>query len=125
LAKPSEALRKPVPGRWFEAVKYATWVESVFYSALLFFWIAPGFEDETYWFGWIHGFGFIALVLLMWVAILRKEAPYPLLGLTLATGIVLGPFGSLIGIELIERKGWGVGSTSANEGIDTNAPQGE
>jgi hypothetical protein len=125
LAKPSEALRKPVPGRLFEVVKYATWVESVFYTALLFFWLAPGYENETLWFGWIHGVGFIALALLMWMAVLRREAPYPLLGLTLVTGIVLGPFGALIGIEFIERKGWGVAAPTAgrtNEGIDTNAP---
>jgi hypothetical protein len=36
----------------------------------------------------------------------RKEAPYTLLAATLTP---VGPVGSVIGIELIERKGWGVG----------------
>jgi len=51
LAKPSEALRKPVPGRTFEVVKWAAWFESGLFAALLFFWLAPGYEDETSLFG--------------------------------------------------------------------------
>jgi len=39
------------------------------------------------------------------VAILRREAPWPLLAATLTP---VGPFGSVIAIELIERKGWGI-----------------
>ena len=39
------------------------------------------------------------------LACIRKEAPYTLLAATLTP---VGPVGSVIGIELIERKGWGV-----------------
>jgi hypothetical protein len=103
--RPSEALHKPVPGRTFEVVKWAAWFESALFAALLFFWLAPGYEDQTSLFGLLHGLGFVALALLIWFAILRKEAPYPLLAATLTP---VGPFGSLVGITLIEHKGWGV-----------------
>jgi len=70
-----------------------------------FFWLAPGFETETMLFGWAHGLGFIVLCIVIWVACVRRESPYTLLAATLTP---VGPVGSVIGIELIERKGWGV-----------------
>jgi hypothetical protein len=94
----------------------------VLFAALLFFWIAPGFEQQTSLFGLCHGLGFVALALLIWVAILRHEAPYPLLAATLTP---FGPFGSVIGIALIEHRGWGVAAPTGKqtgEGIDRNAP---
>ena len=42
---------------------------------------------------------------MIWVACVRREAPYTLLAATLTP---VGPVGSVIGIELIERKGWGI-----------------
>jgi hypothetical protein len=53
----------------------------------------------------MHGLGYVALCLLIWVAILRHQAPYPLLAATLTP---VGPFGSVLGIALIEHRGWGV-----------------
>ena len=70
-----------------------------------FFWLAPGFEHETFIFGLAHGLGYIALCLLILAAVVRREAPWPLLAATLTPA---GPVGSVIGIELIERRGWGV-----------------
>ena len=96
----------------FKWVKWASWVESGLFAALLFFWLAPGFEHETFIFGLSHGIGYIALCLLIFVAILRREAPWPLLAASLTP---VGPFGTVIGVELIERRGWGV----AQPGIDT------
>ena len=52
-----------------------------------------------------HGLGFIALCIVIWIACVRREAPYTLLAATLTP---VGPVGSVIGIELIERRGWGV-----------------
>jgi hypothetical protein len=86
-------------------VKLASYVELALFAALLFFWLAPGFEDETFVFGLSHGIGFILLALLIWIAILRREAPYGLLAASLTP---LGPFGTVVAIELIERRGWGV-----------------
>jgi hypothetical protein len=102
LRKPFE---KPVPGRLFVWVKRFSWVELAIFAALILFWLVPGFETQTMVFGWAHGLGFIALCLLIWVACGKREAPYTLLAATLTP---VGPVGSVIGIELIERKGWGV-----------------
>ena len=105
MAKSSRALRKPVPGRLFEAVKWFSWIELAVFAALLVFWLAPGFDTETMIFGWAHGLGFIALCIAIWIAVLRREAPYTLLAATLTP---VGPVGSVIAIEGIERRGWGV-----------------
>ena len=102
------ALRKPVPGALFGWVKLASYVELGLFAALLVFWLLPGFEHETFIFGLTHGIGYIVLCLLIWVACLRREAPYTLLAATLTP---VGPLGSVIAIELIERKGWGVAPT--------------
>jgi hypothetical protein len=108
-------VRRPVPGPLFRWVKWASWFESGLFAALLVFWLAPGFEGETFVFGLSHGIGYIALCLLIFVAIIRREAPWPLLAASLTP---VGPFGSVVGVELIERRGWGV----AQPGIDTAGP---
>jgi hypothetical protein len=105
MRRSSDALRKPVPGRLFEWVKWFSWIELAVFAALIFCWLMPGFDGETTIFGWAHGLGFIALCVLIWIACLRREAPYTLLAATLTP---VGPLGSVIAIELIERKGWGV-----------------
>jgi hypothetical protein len=94
-------LRRPVPGGLFGWVKVASYVELGLFAALLLFWLLPGFEDETFVFGLSHGIGFIALCLLIWIAVLRREAPYWLLAATLTP---VGPVGSVIGIGVIERR---------------------
>ena len=94
----AEPLRKTAPGALWPWVKRASWVELAIFAALCFFWLAPGFDNEAMIFGWAHGLGFIALCVLIWIAILRREAPYTLLAATLT------PLGSVIGIEVIERK---------------------
>jgi hypothetical protein len=96
---------KPVPGELFVWVKRLSWVELAIFSGLILFWLLPGFESETMLFGWAHGLGFVALCIVIWVACVRKQAPYTLLAATLTP---VGPVGSVIGIELIERKGWGI-----------------
>jgi hypothetical protein len=98
-------LQKPVPGRLFVWVKRFSWLELAIFTALIAFWLLPGFGAETMVFGWAHGIGFIALCIVIWIAAVRREAPYTLLAATLTP---VGPVGSVIGIELIERRGWGV-----------------
>ena len=99
--RPSDVLRKPVPGRLFRVVKVASWIELGLFAILLFVWIAPGYEHATSIAGLAHGLGFVALALLIWFAVLRHEAPYTLLAATLTP---VGPVGSVIAIEYIERK---------------------
>jgi len=105
-ARPDHPIfRKPVPGRVFGWVKVLSWVESAVFAGLLVVWLAPGMKEATFWFGLGHGIGYVALVLLLLYATVKREAPWPLLAASLTP---IGPFGTLIGIELIERRGWGV-----------------
>jgi hypothetical protein len=89
----------------FRVVKLASWVELALFAGLLFFWIAPGFEHETFIFGLAHGIGYIALCVLILVAVVAREAPWPLLAASLTP---VGPVGSVIAISLIERRNWGI-----------------
>jgi hypothetical protein len=101
-------LRKPVPGPLFQKVKVLSWIELGIFGLLIAFWLLPGFETETMLFGWAHGLGFVVLCIVIWVACGKREAPYTLLAATLTP---VGPVGSVIGIELIERRGWGIAET--------------
>jgi hypothetical protein len=98
-------MHKPAPGPLFARVKLLSWIELAVFAGLIVFWLAPGFDTETMLFGWAHGLGFIALCMVIWIACVRREAPYTLLAATLTP---VGPVGSVIGIELIERRGWGI-----------------
>jgi hypothetical protein len=111
---------KPVPGELFVWVKRFSWVELAVFAGLLIFWLLPGFETATMLFGWAHGLGFIALCVVIWIACIRKEAPYTLLAATLTP---VGPVGSVVGIELIERKGWGIGVQPGSQVAATESNQ--
>ena len=97
----AEALRRPAPGPLWPWVKRVSWLELAIFAVLIVFWLLPGFDRETFIFGLTHGIGYIALCILIWIAILRHEAPYTLLAATLTP---VGPLGSVIAIEVIERK---------------------
>jgi len=114
---PSSPFAKPVPGPLFVWVKRLSWLELAIFSALILFWLLPGFDTETMLFGWAHGLGFVILCVVIWVAAVKREAPYTLLAATLTP---VGPVGSVIGIELIERKGWGIADSASTSG---NHPQ--
>jgi hypothetical protein len=104
-AQHASSLPRPVPGRLFKWVKIASWFELGLFATLLFFWIVPGYASQTALFGLLHGVGYLGLCALIFVAIMRREAPWPLLAATLTP---LGPVGAVVGIELIERRGWGI-----------------
>jgi hypothetical protein len=97
----SEVLAPRVPGPVFAWVKRLSWLELAIFAALLFFWLMPGWHDEEFIFGLSHGIGYLILCAVIWVAILRREAPYTLLAATLTP---VGPLGSVIAIWVIERK---------------------
>ena len=101
VADRPEALRRPAPGSLWPWVKRASWLELAIFAVLIVVWLVPGFDRATFIFGLTHGIGYIALCILIWVAILRHEAPYTLLAATLTP---VGPLGSVIGIEVIERR---------------------
>ena len=85
----------------FRWVKIASYIELVLFGILLVVWLAPGLEHETFYAGLAHGIGFIALAILIWIAVLRRQAPYTLLAATLTP---VGPVGSVIAIAWIEKK---------------------
>jgi hypothetical protein len=116
-AEHADPFPKPISGRLFRWVKIASWFELGLFTALLVFWIAPGFGSQTALFGLLHGLGYLGLCALIFVAIMRREAPWPLLAATLTP---LGPVGAVVGIELIERRGWGI-----DKEVDTARPNGE
>ncbi len=94
-------LRTPVPGALYPWVRRASYFELALFAGLLIVWLAPGLERPTFFFGLVHGIGFIALALLIWVAVLRHEAPYILLAATLTP---VGPVGSVIAIHHLDRR---------------------
>jgi hypothetical protein len=97
----SQVLRRPEPGSLWPWVKVVSYIELVLFAGLMFVWLAPGFDRETFYFGLSHGIGFIVLALLLWVAVLRHEAPYTLLAATLTPA---GPIGAVIGIAWLEHR---------------------
>ena len=94
-------LREPAPGPLWRWVKLASWIELGIFATLCVFWIAPGFDQETFIFGSAHGVGYLALLALIVVACFRHQSPYILLAASLTP---VGPLGSVIAIEWIERK---------------------
>lgn len=89
------------PGPLFPWVKRVSLVELAIFAGLLVVWLAPGLERATFWFGLSHGIGFILLCLMIWVAVLRREAPFWLLAAALTP---VGPVGSTLGIAWIEHR---------------------
>ena len=97
----THTLRRPSPGALYPWVRRASWLETAIFVALLVFWLAPGFESETTVFGWAHGIGYLALLGLVFVAVLRHEVPFWLLA---ATFTPLGPIGSVAGIAWLDHR---------------------
>ena len=94
--------RQRTPGRTFAVVKAASFLELAIFIGLLIVWAIPGLERATFYFGLAHGIGYLALCVILFVAIIRREAPWWLFAATLTP---VGPVGSVIGIEWIERRG--------------------
>jgi hypothetical protein len=97
----ADVLRRPEPGRLYHYVKLASYFELALFTGLLIVWAIPGLETATFGFGLAHGVGFVALAILIWIAVLRHEAPYYLLAATLTP---VGPVGSVIAIVHIDRR---------------------
>jgi hypothetical protein len=93
--------RPRAPGTFFPWVKRMSLLELAVFAGLLVVWLLPGLERPTFFFGLAHGIGFIVLCLMIWIAVLRREAPFWLLAAALTP---VGPVGSTIGIEYIERR---------------------
>ncbi len=88
-------------GALFPWVKRVSLIELAIFGGLLIVWAIPGLEHATFIFGMSHGIGFILLCILIWIAVMRREVPFWLLASALTP---VGPVGSSLGVEYIERK---------------------
>ena len=101
LRQAERSLRRPRRGSLYPWLRRASWLETAIFAALIVFWLAPGFESETTIVGWAHGIGYLALLLLIFIAVLRHEVPFWLLA---ATFTPLGPVGSVAGIAWLDHR---------------------
>ena len=93
--------RPRATGPLFAWVKRISLIELGIFGCLIAVWLLPGLSGPTFWFGLAHGVGFLILCAAIWVAVLRREAPFWLLAAALTP---VGPVGSTLGIAHIERR---------------------
>lgn len=87
----------------FKLLRAMSFANSTAFSALLFFWLAPGWEAETTVFGWIHGCLWIALSLLCIVAVRVRAIPFWLAVVVTVVGGV-GPYAGTAGFVVETRR---------------------
>jgi hypothetical protein len=86
---------------YFQGVRLYAGLESIVFSGLLVFWIGGLDENVKQVLGWVHGFGWILLSILVLWGWIRRIFPGPLLAATVSPA---GPLGALIGFEILVRK---------------------
>jgi uncharacterized membrane protein len=86
---------------YFQAVRLYAALESAVFTALLVVWLGELSADAKLVLGWVHGFGWIALCLLVAYGYVRRIFPGPLLAATVSPA---GPLGALIGFEVLVRR---------------------
>jgi hypothetical protein len=86
---------------YFQAVRLYSALELAIFTALLVVWIGELSEDAKTVLGWTHGFGWIALCLLVFEGCRRRVFPWPVLAATVSP---LGPLGSTAAIEYVARR---------------------
>jgi hypothetical protein len=79
-----------------------SFVNSTAFTALLVFWLLPGFASETTVFGWMHGGLWIALSALSIVAVRLHVIPFWLAVVVTVVGGV-GPYAGTVGFVLESR----------------------
>ena len=86
---------------YFSAVRLYSALEATVFSALLVVWIGGLSESAKATLGWIHGFGWIILCLLVYRGAVTRIFPWPLLAATVSPA---GPLGSSIGFFVLDRR---------------------
>ncbi len=86
---------------YFQAVRLYAAAESLVFSALLVVWIGKLSDDAKLVLGWVHGFGWIALCLLVARGCTTRVFPWPLLAATVSPA---GPLGSSIGFLVLDLR---------------------
>jgi len=86
---------------YFQAVRLYSAAELTVFTALVVVWVG-GLSDHTKEIlGWCHGFGWIALCLLVARGCANGVFPWPVLAATVSP---LGPVGSTVGIEHVRHR---------------------
>ena len=86
---------------YFSAVRLYSAIEATVFSTLLVVWIGGLDDDLKHVLGWVHGFGWIILCLLVYRGAVKRIFPWPLLAATVSP---LGPLGCTIGFEVLVRR---------------------
>ena len=85
---------------YFSAVRLYSALEATVFSTLLVVWIGGLDEHLQKVLGWVHGFGWIFLCVLVYRGAVKRIFPWPLLAATVSP---LGPLGCTIGFEVLLR----------------------
>ena len=86
---------------YFTAVRLYSLFELALFTALMVVAVGGVSEDAELVLGWSHGVGWILLCIAVAVGCSRRAFPWPLLAATVSP---LGPVGSTIGLELLNRR---------------------
>jgi hypothetical protein len=86
--------------RYFQAVRIYATIEAAIFTSLLVVWIGGLSKHAQEVLGWIHGFGWIILCLLVARGCIMRVFRWEVFAATVSP---LGPIGATIGIELQRR----------------------
>jgi hypothetical protein len=92
----------------FGRLKWLSFTHSAIYLGLLALWLAPGEQAAEAVFGWGHGVGWIAMSVLVLVAVRLGVVSLWLAVLVAVIGGV-GPFAGSLGFLVEERRATGLG----------------
>jgi hypothetical protein len=96
---------------YLQAVRLYAALESLVFLTLIVVWQAELSADAKTLLGWVHGFGWIALCLLVANGYVRKIFPGWLLAATVSPA---GPLGALVGFEVLVRRGSRAGTVQTD-----------
>ena len=86
---------------YFSAVRLYSALEATVFSTLLVVWIGGLDKSLQQTLGWVHGFGWIILCVLVYRGAMKRIFPWPLLAATVSP---LGPLGCTLGFEVLIRR---------------------
>jgi hypothetical protein len=86
--------------RYFQAVRIYATIEAAIFTSLLVVWIGGLSDHAKEVLGWVHGFGWIILCLLVARGCVMRVFRWEVFAATVSP---LGPIGATIGIELQRR----------------------